>query len=105
MNNTDPADNIEVISKKKRKTAHPPQYQVILLNDDFTTMEFVVQVLESVFAKPPAEAVQIMLQVHQKGRGACGIFTKQVAEAKIALVHQRARENGFPLRCLMEEVK
>ena len=78
-------------------------YRVILLNDDFTTMEFVVQVLETVFLKNPAEAMQIMLHVHKAGKGVAGIFSKQIAEAKIDQVHQRARNEGFPLRCIMEE--
>jgi ATP-dependent Clp protease adaptor protein ClpS len=66
-------------------------------------MEFVVHILESVFSKSPAESVQIMLQVHKMGRGVAGIFSKQIAEAKIDIVHRRAQEDGFPLRCVMEE--
>lgn len=78
-------------------------YRVILLNDDFTSMEFVVHILETIFRKSPAEAMQIMLQVHKSGKGVAGIFSKQIAEAKIDLVHQQARGEGFPLRCDMEE--
>lgn len=78
-------------------------YRVILLNDDFTSMEFVVHILETIFLKSPAEAMQIMLQVHKSGKGVAGIFSKQIAEAKIDLVHQQARGEGFPLRCDMEE--
>jgi ATP-dependent Clp protease adaptor protein ClpS len=66
-------------------------------------MEFVVHILETLFMKSPSEAVQIMLQVHKNGRGIAGVFSKQIAEAKIELVHQRARTEGFPLRCVMEE--
>lgn len=77
-------------------------YRVLLLNDDYTTMEFVVLVLESVFKKSPSEAQQIMLAVHQKGVGTAGVYTKEVAETKIAIVHHLARENEFPLRCQME---
>jgi ATP-dependent Clp protease adaptor protein ClpS len=66
-------------------------------------MEFVVHILESVFSKSPAESVQIMLQVHKVGRGVAGIFSKQIAEAKIDIVHRQAQEDGFPLRCVMEE--
>jgi ATP-dependent Clp protease adaptor protein ClpS len=84
------------------KVRKPGKYKVILLNDDFTTMEFVVGILEGVFRKPPAEAVQIMLRVHNEGRGLCGIYIKQVAEAKINEVHSRARASGFPLRCILE---
>lgn len=75
----------------------------MLLNDDYTTMDFVVSVLETVFMKSPAEAVQIMLKVHRQGQGLCGVFSKQIAEAKVEVVHQRAREAGYPLRCVMEE--
>lgn len=84
-------------------TRHPKMYRVILLNDDFTTMEFVVEILEAIFFKSPAEATQIMLQVHKNGRGAAGIFSKQIAEAKIEQVHQLAQREGFPLKCDMEE--
>lgn len=91
----------EVVERTRTKV--PKQYKVILLNDDYTTMEFVVHILESVFSKTPAESVQIMLQVHKVGRGVAGIFSKQIAEAKIDIVHRQAREEGFPLRCVMEE--
>ena len=90
--------------RDRPKTRTPKQYQVVLLNDDFTSMEFVVTILETIFQKSPAEATQIMLQVHRQGRGVCGIFTKQIAEAKIEMVHQRAQSEGFPLRCILEEV-
>jgi ATP-dependent Clp protease adaptor protein ClpS len=75
----------------------------MLLNDDYTSMEFVVFVLETVFMKSPSEAIQIMLQVHKSGRGVAGIFSKQIAEAKIDRVHSEARKEGFPLKCVMEE--
>jgi ATP-dependent Clp protease adaptor protein ClpS len=88
---------------ERSRTKVPPQYKVVLLNDDYTTMEFVVHILESVFSKTPAESVQIMLQVHKVGRGVAGIFSKQIAEAKIDIVHRQAHEEGFPLRCVMEE--
>jgi len=90
-----------VAEKTRAKT--PKQYKVILLNDDYTTMEFVVYVMESIFMKSPAEAIQIMLQVHKSGRGVAGIFSKQIAEAKIDRVHSEARKEGFPLKCVMEE--
>jgi ATP-dependent Clp protease adaptor protein ClpS len=80
----------------------PRMYRVLMHNDDYTTMEFVVAVLVSIFKKRPEEAVDIMLNVHQKGVGTCGLFTAEVAETKISTVHKRARENGFPLRCSME---
>lgn len=92
-----------ILEKDRTKTKRPKQFRVLLLNDDYTSMDFVVMILESVFRKSPAEAVQIMLSVHQKGSGVCGIFTKEIAEAKIEAVHRKARENGFPLRATMEE--
>jgi ATP-dependent Clp protease adaptor protein ClpS len=94
----------ETAVQERVKTQKPKMYQVILLNDDFTTMEFVVHILETIFLKSPAEAMQIMLQVHKSGKGVAGIFSKQIAEAKIDQVHQIARSEGFPLRCTMEEV-
>ncbi len=88
---------------EKTRTEYPKQYKVILLNDDYTTMEFVVYVMETVFMKTPAEAIQIMLQVHKSGRGVAGVFSKQIAEAKIDRVHAEAQREGFPLKCVMEE--
>jgi ATP-dependent Clp protease adaptor protein ClpS len=95
--------DVVVIQKEKIRTKHPKQYKVILLNDDYTTMDFVVAILESIFKKTPAEAVQIMLQVHKDGRGVCGIYSKQIAEAKVMLVMERSRSSGYPLRCIMEQ--
>jgi len=92
-----------VVTRSKSKIGRPKRYKVLLLNDDYTTMEFVVYVLEKIFKKSPAEAVQIMLSVHQKGSGLCGVFSQQVAEAKIEMVHKVARENKHPLKCAMEE--
>jgi ATP-dependent Clp protease adaptor protein ClpS len=82
----------------------PPQFRVLLHNDNYTTMDFVVQILEVVFGKPPAEAMQIMLSVHRKGIGVCGVYTSEVAETKVAMVHHLAREHNYPLKCSMEEV-
>jgi ATP-dependent Clp protease adaptor protein ClpS len=90
-------------TKKKERLKRPRQYKVILLNDDYTTMEFVVVILEGVFLKSPSEAVRIMLQVHRQGRGMCGVFSREIAEAKVELVHQRAQEAGYPLRAVVEE--
>ena len=78
-------------------------YQVVLHNDDYTTMEFVVEVLESVFLMHPAEAYRVMLQVHCQGRGACGVYPHEIAETKVGLVHGLAREHGFPLRASIED--
>jgi ATP-dependent Clp protease adaptor protein ClpS len=82
----------------------PRRYKVLLHNDDYTTMEFVVHVLVNVFYKSENEATQIMLNVHNNGVGVCGEFTAEVAELKVSLVHRLARENGYPLKCSMEEV-
>ncbi|MDK2955736.1 MAG: ATP-dependent Clp protease adaptor protein ClpS [Desulfovibrionales bacterium] len=82
----------------------PRRFRVILHNDDYTTMEFVVQVLMLVFKKSEEEATQIMLQVHNNGMGVCGVYTAEVAETKVSMVARLARNAGFPLRCSMEEV-
>ena len=100
---SDTEDNVKTISRQKTKLTEPKQYKVLLLNDDYTTMDFVVAVLESIFGKSPSEAVPIMLKVHKEGRGVCGLYPKQIAETKIELVHQRARSSGYPLKCVMEE--
>ena len=93
----------DVVSKDEIEVELPKLFRVILLNDDYTTMDFVVSILETTFKKSPPEAVQIMLNVHHKGQGVCGTYPKQIAEAKIGVVHDRARKEGFPLRCTMEE--
>ncbi|WP_461209973.1 ATP-dependent Clp protease adapter ClpS [Desulfocurvus sp. DL9XJH121] len=82
----------------------PRKYKVLLHNDDYTTMEFVVKVLKTVFSKTEAEAMDVMLKVHNEGVGVCGIYTAEVAETKVALVRQMAGREGFPLKCTMEEV-
>lgn len=84
------------------KTKRPQRYKVLLHNDDYTTMEFVVMVLEVVFHQPDAEAVRIMLHVHKQGAGVAGVFSHEMAEARIAKVARLAREHEFPLRCSME---
>ena len=93
----------EVREKTRPKTQKPPLYKVILHNDDYTTMQFVVEILESIFHKSPAEAFRIMMQVHRQGHGVCGAYPYEVAETKVAVVHERARKNSFPLRASMEE--
>jgi len=80
----------------------PKMYRVLMHNDNYTTMEFVVAVLVSVFGKTSEQAVDIMLNVHQRGAGVCGVYTANIAETKIGAVHSRAEEHGFPLRCSME---
>ncbi len=88
--------------EEKVRVKHPKLYKVLLLNDDYTTMDFVVSILESVFRKSPAEATKIMLEVHNRGSGVCGVYAKQIAETKVTQVHRRAHEAGFPLKCAME---
>ncbi len=90
-------------SKTREKITTPSLYRVFILNDDYTTMDFVVMVLEQIFHKSKAEATRIMLHVHKKGMGLCGVFTKEIAETKMARVHDAARKNSFPLRCIMEK--
>jgi ATP-dependent Clp protease adaptor protein ClpS len=103
MPKEEPQTGGEVLEKTRPKTQEPQLYRVILHNDDYTTMEFVVGVLEEIFNKSPAEAFRIMMQVHREGAGVCGAYPFEVAETKVALVHDRAREEGFPLRASMEE--
>jgi ATP-dependent Clp protease adaptor protein ClpS len=93
----------EVLERTRQKTKEPELFQVVLLNDDYTTMEFVVEVLESIFNKPPAEAFRIMMHVHTQGKGMCGVYPFEIAETKVATVHERARANGFPLKATMEK--
>lgn len=81
----------------------PPLYSVFLLNDDYTTMDFVVHILETVFHQPVIEATRIMLHVHRNGKGLAGIYTREIAETKIDTVHSIAQEHEFPLKCSMEK--
>jgi ATP-dependent Clp protease adaptor protein ClpS len=94
----------EGLEEKARQEAKVPSlYKVILLNDDYTTMDFVVHVLETVFSKPLAEATRIMLNVHKKGSGLCGVYTREIAETKVTAVRDLAGKNAFPLKCIMEK--
>jgi ATP-dependent Clp protease adaptor protein ClpS len=88
--------------KERQETKEPSLYRVVLMNDDYTTMDFVIHVLETIFHKSTAEATQIMLQVHKKGAGVCGVYTREIAETKVAVVHALATQKSFPLRCRME---
>lgn len=83
----------------------PRRFRVLLHNDDYTTMEFVIAVLREIFRKTEEEASAIMLSVHEKGIGQCGVYTHEIAETKVAQVHTRARRAGFPLKCTLEEVE
>ncbi len=92
-----------VVTRTKPKTKRPSLYRVLLLNDDFTPMEFVVHILERFFQKDLEEATQIMLHVHQHGVGQCGVYTHEVAETKVTQVMDFARKHQHPLQCVMEK--
>jgi ATP-dependent Clp protease adaptor protein ClpS len=81
----------------------PPRYKVLLHNDDYTTMDFVVMILQIVFHKNTEEATRIMLNVHHQGIGIAGVYTREIAETKVAIVHQMAKQHQFPLRCSLEK--
>ena len=90
------------VQEAKPKLKRPPLYRVMILNDDFTPMEFVVHVLEYFFGMDREKAVRVMLQVHTQGNGVCGVFSREIAETKVAQVNDYARENNHPLLCTME---
>lgn len=92
-----------VVEEAKPKLKQPSLYKVVLLNDDYTPMDFVVEILQGFFHMDKAKATQVMLHVHTRGKGVCGVFTKDVAETKVALVNDYSRENQHPLMCDMEE--
>ena len=91
------------VEETRPRTKKPPLYKVVLINDDYTPMEFVVHVLESFFKLDAETAVRIMLHVHTSGKGVCGVFTRDIAETKVAQVNDYARANQHPLLCAMEE--
>ena len=93
----------EVLTRTDEELKEPDEYRVLLLNDDFTTMEFVVTVIMTVFHKSLPESTRIMLDVHKKGKGTVGVYSYDIAVTKINQVHQLARQNGFPLKCTMEK--
>ncbi|MEL6621680.1 MAG: ATP-dependent Clp protease adapter ClpS [Pseudomonadota bacterium] len=92
-----------VVTRTRPKTKKPNLYRVLILNDDYTPMEFVVHVLEKYFSKGREDATRIMLHVHQKGSGVCGVYTYEVAETKVTQVIDFARQHGHPLQCTMEK--
>ncbi|MBF0285607.1 MAG: ATP-dependent Clp protease adapter ClpS [Magnetococcales bacterium] len=104
MEPMEPRDGNEsgILTSSRQKTAEPPMYKVILLNDDFTPMEFVVDLLIRFFNKSMQEATRIMLNVHHKGFGICGAYSREIAETKVTQVNQWARDHHHPLRCRME---
>jgi len=91
------------VETAKPELARPPLYSVLLLNDDYTPMEFVVMILQQYFSKDRETATQIMLTVHREGKGVCGIYTRDIAATKVELVSTHARQAGHPLQCVMEE--
>ena len=95
--------DIGVLTRTHAKPKKPAMYKVLLLNDDFTPMEFVVHILERFFSKDIQEATEIMLQVHHQGVGLCGVYTCEIAETKVHLVMDYARKNEHPLQCTMEK--
>ena len=92
-----------IVTKTRPKTKKPSLYKVLLLNDDYTPMEFVVHILEKIFGKTHEEAVEVMLHVHRHGVGVCGVFTYEVAETKVAQVIEFSRRHQHPLQCTMEK--
>jgi ATP-dependent Clp protease adaptor protein ClpS len=101
--NDPPGTGTAVITRTRTQTKRPNMYRVLLLNDDYTPMEFVILVLRAFFNKDPEEATRIMLHVHHHGVGECGVFTYEVAETKVAQVMDHARKNQHPLQCIMEK--
>ena len=99
----DPRREGGVATATRKKVARPPRYKVILFNDDYTPMEFVVAILERIFGKGPSEATQIMLCIHNSGLGVAGVYVLEVAETKVALVHRAAEERSYPLRAGTEK--
>ena len=93
----------DLLEAEKTKTKPPPLYKVLLLNDDYTPMDFVVEVLETIFMKSPAEAFRVMMQVHTQGSGLAGVYTHDVAETKVGTVIDLARQAGYPLQAAMEK--
>ncbi len=97
------ATNAELETINEISLKYPKKYKVLILNDDYTSMEFVIDVLMSIFHKSYQEAEAIMLEVHKKEKGVCGVYTHEIAETKVMQVHKKARDSGFPLRAQMEE--
>lgn len=99
----DPHGEGRTATKTRSKVERPSMYKVVLLNDDYTTMEFVIEVLQKFFQKSADEATRIMLHVHHKGTGICGIYPREIAETKVAQVIDYSRKHEYPLQCVMEE--
>ncbi len=100
---TDKFEHSTVLERQEAKVKPPPMFQVLLLNDDFTPMEFVVSVLQKFFGMSREKSTQVMLKVHREGRGVCGLFPRDVAATKVDQVSEYARQHQHPLQCVMEE--
>ena len=98
-----PGGDAQVLTKTRTRTQRPPMYKVLLLNDDFTPMEFVVVVLQKFFGMGREKATQVMLMVHREGRGVCGLFPRDIASTKVEQVCSFSRQHQHPLQCVMEE--
>ena len=106
MSDSDKKSNTKdglIVDESRPKLKRPPLYKVLLVNDDYTPMEFVVHVLEHFFRMNREKATRIMLHVHTRGKGVCGVFTRDIAETKVAQVNEYSRANQHPLLCTMEE--
>ncbi len=103
MSQTDTEITTKSFLESDDVSTKPPMYKVIILNDDYTTMDFVVEVIVKIFRKTLEKANKIMLNVHRRGKGICGIYTREIAETKIETVHTLAQAQGFPLKCIMEK--
>ena len=100
---TSPNDPSTILERKEARTKPPPMFQVLLLNDDFTPMEFVVVVLQKFFGMGREKATQVMLAVHREGRGVCGLYPREIASTKVEQVCSFSRQHQHPLQCVMEE--
>ena len=94
----------ELLNRDEEKLKEPREYTVVLLNDNYTTQEFVVEILQLIFHKNPQEAKKIMLNVHRKGRGVVGVYTWDIAQTKVNQVHSIAKQYEFPLKCVVDEI-
>ncbi|MGA0084857.1 MAG: ATP-dependent Clp protease adapter ClpS [Gammaproteobacteria bacterium] len=104
MSSEERPDLDATVAEATPELKQPPLFQVLLLNDDYTPMEFVVDVLERFFGMGRTQATQVMLEVHMRGKGVCGVFTHEIAETKVAVVTRYARDHQHPLMCTLEEV-
>ncbi|MGA0019876.1 MAG: ATP-dependent Clp protease adapter ClpS [Steroidobacteraceae bacterium] len=104
MSSEEGPDLDATVAEATPELKQPPLFQVLLLNDDYTPMEFVVDVLERFFGMGRTQATQVMLEVHMRGKGVCGVFTHEIAETKVAVVTRYARDHQHPLMCTLEEV-